>query len=239
MSGGHVPGGVWLAGYPRSGVTLLRTIFASLLGCKTLSIYDESDSSETHRAVTGAMDTATMVSELHELRDSQIIVPVKTHELPRYDNRAPAIVVVRDGRHVMESMEAFFSCKTPPLPMGEILRGHVAAGLWSRWIKAWACVPNTLWVHYEQMMRDPHEVATRIAERFDLPTPKGTMPEFADLHEKDPHMFRVGQRQGRGNLLIEEQKFFWDKQGDAMEMLGYESNGMAQYLSPRVGYARI
>ena len=241
VAGGHVPGSVWLAGYPRSGVTLLRTILANLLGCETLSIYNETDISEAHRAAVGAVPQANYqnVSQLVELRDAQIIVPVKTHELPRFDNRAPAIVVVRDGRHILDSALAFCSTGPDSRPlMGDLLRGH-PWGSWSKWIKSWSCVPNTMWVHYEQMVRDPHAVALRIAERFSLPAPSGTMPEFAKLHDEDPQMFRKAARQGHGSdMLIEEEKFFWDLHGDAMEMLGYESNGMAQYLSPHETYAR-
>ncbi len=176
-----------LASYPRSGSTLARLLFRHLLGQQTASVYPEARAPASYRRALGVVPDA----------DRQGLDGVwwKTHRVPDEPLKQPTIVVVRNGRTVMQSMHAYYrDVLKQDVSLESIVAGGHKWGCWSAWLRAWRqLVPHAWVVHYEDMVAQPQRVAERIAWRFDLPEPAGELPGFDELLEGFPAFFRRGQ----------------------------------------------
>lgn len=95
---------VWLASYPRSGNTFLRTILWQCFGLRSASIYPND--------LGGNKRLEEFVGHIEPGVDRKIIFPrnglplFKTHEYPA--DLKPAIYVVRDGRATTLSLWKFY-----------------------------------------------------------------------------------------------------------------------------------
>lgn len=106
---------VWLASYPRSGNTLLRTVLD-----RTTDLGSYSDAPAvpivglTNAAKTsfGHLDFREPWKQFYErAKTSSDIYPIKTHSPPCDDERA--IYVVRDGRAATDSYAAYHESFSP------------------------------------------------------------------------------------------------------------------------------
>ena len=155
---------VWLASYPRSGNTYLRTILWHCFGLRSASIYCND--------LGRNRELEAYVGHIERDADGKLSFPigsiplVKTHHPPHDEN--PAIYVVRDGRAASVSLWKFYSGK---LPLTEIIEGRHAFGTWSNHLQAWKPYErqNTLLLKYEDMCAD-------------LP---GALKEISEFLEKD------------------------------------------------------
>ncbi len=130
---------VWLASYPRSGNTLLRTIFQHTMGVHSYSDEMVQRESEFRRNpslighVEWSGDWNTFYSEATASPEP---VLVKTHLPPR--DRQPFLYVVRDGRSALQSYRKFhqnFNGIDKTFP--ELILGADAYGDWSSHYEAW------------------------------------------------------------------------------------------------------
>jgi len=141
---------VWLASYPRSGNTFLRTILWHCFGLRSASVYRDD--------LGGRKALEDYVGHIEYGPDGRIHFPadglplVKTHEYPQ--SPAPAIYVVRDGRTASISLWNFYNRS---LSLEDVIHGTGNRfGTWADHIRAWApeTRPNTLLLKYEDIVGD-------------------------------------------------------------------------------------
>ncbi len=217
------PGIFWLASYPRSGVTMARSVFAKCFGLHTWSLYGEADRGMAYHYTTNPVPRTGDQAMLARLACRQGVLPVKTHEYPRPHEPVPTIVVARDGRRVMSSLQKFYHDKEQlDVSMEDIIRGNHKWGNWSDWIRAWSEVPHAMWITHEQMASDLPAIITALEQRLGLVRVANELLPFGTMHKDEPTFFREGATTGRGHMTDSEEGLFWELHGEAMATLGYE-----------------
>ena len=148
----------WLASYPRSGNTFLRTILFNCFGIKTASIYP--------RDLGGNKPLENFVGHIEHNRDNTItfekgsIPIIKTHNLNQDNNRA--IYIVRDGRAASVSLWHFYAKQ---IPLKDIILGNHRFGTWKNHYLSWSPKTrlNTLFLRYEDLTSDFESVLNSIS----------------------------------------------------------------------------
>ena len=123
---------VWLASYPRSGNTYLRSILWNCFGLKSGSVYpDRIREDPVVSQHVGHYDGAVRGLFSAEFRRLPLI---KTHEWPS-DGRK-AIYVVRNGRESCLSLWEFLRLTGYDVPLDDIIAGRHHFGSWSAHLAA-------------------------------------------------------------------------------------------------------
>ena len=217
---------VLLAGYPRSGAALVRTVLVHCFGQKTSTIYNERDMP----GYEGAMQLVHFpmtAPELTTLLDRQGMLTVKTHQAPCVGKPLPTIMIVRDGRRTLESLRAFYHDRNEiEVSVDAMIAGDHPWGDWSQWTRAWAMnsPSDTLWLRYEDIMADVPGTVALIAGRFGL-TPIGySIPTFEETRASVPggDVVRKADVTSNGGLTPAQEEAFWRRHGGTMSMLGYQ-----------------
>jgi len=221
----RAPGTAWLAGYPRSGATLIRTIMANCFGHCTSSIYTEQRLTAAYSDALGHLpEGATSLDDVRTIAHEQRLLLFKTHMRIREPEEIDAIVIVRDARRVFSSLRAFYHERVQtPHTMEQVIAGRTSWGDWSAWIKSWVanCSPRTMWLRYEDVMVNRHAAIDRIAQHFGIEPAGYDIPDFAVLNKDDPTIFRVAENEGNGGMTDAQEDMFWTLHGPVMNMLGY------------------
>lgn len=152
------PNTVWLASYPRSGNSLLRTVLWQCFGLRSASVYPND--------LGGNTELERYVGHIEHGPDRRIHFPenslplVKTHEHPTDKN--PSIYIVRDGRAASVSLWQFYHEK---LPLEAVIAGQHRFGTWSNHVAAWRPWerPNTLLVKYEEIISNLPRILEEIS----------------------------------------------------------------------------
>lgn len=150
---------VWLASYPRSGNTFLRTILWQCFALRSASIYPTD--------LGGNRKLEEYVGHIEHGPDAQIRFPengiplFKTHE--HAEDKNTAIYVIRDGRAASVSLWRFYDGS---LPLEDIIEGRHRFGTWSDHVRSWNPWerPNTLLLRYEDMRENLAGVLTVISK---------------------------------------------------------------------------
>ena len=137
----------WLASYPRSGNTYLRTILFNCFGIKTASIYPND--------LGGNKTLENFVGHIEHNQNKTItfqkgsIPIIKTHKLNQDENRS--IYIIRDGRAASVSLWNFYGKK---IPIKDIILGNHPFGTWKDHLISWNPLkrPNTLLIKYEDIL---------------------------------------------------------------------------------------
>jgi hypothetical protein len=220
----HAANCVLLAAFPRSGVTLTRTLLHNAFGLSTASVYvEQAAMSDVHNRVTGHIAGRT------DLWGGAIaehgLLPIKTHDRPDKYPPMRVLGIVRDGRRVYKSLHRWnqhYNSEQAPLSVEQLIRGEGAWGSWSDWIKAWA--DGAVFVRFEDILADRAEIVRAVAGWLDLEpacTPEDVrLPTVEELRHKDPGMFHQGHGAGT-ELTPAQEDLFWSIHGEAMETLGY------------------
>lgn len=221
---------LWLASYPRSGNTFLRTLLFTCFGVETYSIYnDKSDIgksdtfSETvgHRMFNGSWDAF-----YDRVTDSDDITAIKTHGAPIDD--AKAIYVVRDARAAIVSFHHYLqSYSRYKADVYDVISGAVSYGSWSEHYKSWSpkTRPNTLFLTFEELTGQPDVAIAKIAEFIKLPLKHNTPPTFTELQKNFPEFFRSGSNTKNVSELNEEQlSYLLFIHGETLKQLNYITN---------------
>lgn len=140
---------VWLASYPRSGNTFLRTILWHCFGLRSASVYPRDlGGNQALENYVGHIEHGPQLRD--RLRESGVPL-IKTHELPKDAN--PAIYVVRDGRAACVSLWKFGG---KAIPLEAVIAGQHRFGTWADHVLAWNPKhrPNTLLLKYEDLRDD-------------------------------------------------------------------------------------
>lgn len=165
-------GVVWLASYPRSGNTFLRTILWNCFGLRSASVYPQDlGGNKALEDYVGHIEHGPRTLDL--LRESGISL-VKTHEHPRDPNAA--IYVVRDGRAACVSLWNFYDRK---IPLAAIIEGRHRFGTWADHVRAWnpRNRPNTLLLAYEELKDELPGSLDKISRFLSRPIVSGRVPD--------------------------------------------------------------
>lgn len=206
---------VWVASYPRSGNTFLRTVLYQCFGMRSGSVYPNDFGRQPGiEGITGHIERTT--DGRIDFGDQPVCL-VKTHT-PPLDDR-PAIYVVRDGRDALVSLYHFWN---ETMALSDIVAGHNNFGTWGDHVTAWEPKkrPNTLLLYYEDMAGNLSGCIDRIADFLDLEPRGRSLPPRADLAKLDGHWIRPENSQ-KAKLDGPVLQHFWDVNGDAMRAFGY------------------
>ena len=223
-------GQVWLASYPRSGNTYFRVVARLCFGIACPSVYSDEP----------AIDWS-LVGELEPPSDAGPPL-LKTHEWPPPNDDSPAIYIVRDGRDAVVSY-AHYICQyvEPGRDFDEALHAAIVAddifGGWSRHVIDW-CAKATVVVRFEELIAQDLAVAAYALRKVGLERPPTRVPpEFSELTKMEdlPGFFRRGKVGGwREDMPEWMHELFWERHGQAMELMGYSREADAKTRVPTV-----
>jgi hypothetical protein len=230
---------VWLASYPRSGNTLLRTMIHRVFGLPTHSIYDDRGDIGADEATTKAVGHAFLGGSWDErypqLRDAAEVAFVKTHDGPTDDEKA--VYVVRDPRAAIASYFHYLKDFRPDwagCTIRDVASGVVPFGPWSYHLDRWNPLerPRTLLLRYEDLLTRPQQAIERLAQFCYLPAKCQWNNDFAGLHRVNPRFFRQGSATFDRSEYDEDSLLLLDAlHGDWMDRLGYQRAEHARYFS--------
>ena len=151
---------IWIASYPRSGNTFLRTILWHCFGLRSASIYS--------RDLGNNQYLEEYVGHIKQGPGGEILFPasgpklLKTHAHPTDSN--PAIYILRDGRAATVSLWHYYHGKHA---FEDIIDGRNVFGTWVSHVKTWNPWqrPNTLLLRYEDI-RDHLDVQLNLISKF-------------------------------------------------------------------------
>jgi Sulfotransferase domain. len=223
---------VWLASYPRSGNSLLRSILYKTMGLKSYCWYEAENSLIRNDARLQAIGHTWYDSPKTEFMEaaseSDRLFLVKTHELSVDDT--PAIYVVRDGRSAISSFlhferEHWPGCSTSML---RLILGEHAFGSWSDHCRAWIGRTNgkTLILKFPELVDCSPAMLTKVAFflGYDGPISEWTEP-LNEMKNNSLFQGRLGAASSKWVLDGEWDEncdvAFWEKHGSMMQELGF------------------
>jgi hypothetical protein len=220
---------IWLASYPRSGNTFVRTVLNHAFDVGTYSIYGDKIGIGADRRTTEIVGHMELPADFcyDEARFSKKLFVIKTHEPynMRKHGQDKAIYVYRDGREATVSYyhhNQDFS-KTNPSYL-QIINGHNDIGTWSDHYLSWLQMKteNCLFLKFEEIILNPKIAIKNIAFFAHLTIKSNEIPGFEDLKKVNPKFFRSGKTDSfLDELSVFEQEYFWLCNGRGMRMAGY------------------
>ena len=206
---------IWLASYPRSGNTLLRTILYQCFGLISASIYPND--------LGGNKELESYVGHIEHGKNGKISFPVgaapliKTHEPPHDDGGA--VYVVRDGRAACISLWEFYRRS---LPLEAVIAGRHRFGTWENHLTAWQpwTRQNTLLLRYEELLSDLHTVLETLSTFLDAEIIKTKIPERETIAGVDGRWVR-NKSDWREVMTDKHIELFHQTNGWMMEKMGY------------------
>ena len=230
---------IWLASYPRSGNTLLRTVFKQTMGLGSYSDENMLPSvghTELSKKSYGNLEyEGSWDSFYNHASMSKDIFLVKTH-LPPRDNQ-PVISVVRDGRSATQSYAAYhkdyIKTSKDPSTILELMIGDDYYGDWTSHFSSWNYRPegSTLLVRFEELV-NPKSILLQKLGRF-VNFNEEIMPfnnPIEMLNLENPNFFRSGITEWGGGEWSDKLKYFFIAlHGDLLIQLGYLSIAEREY----------
>lgn len=180
---------LWLASYPRSGNTYLRTILNHCFGLKSASICGgDLGRNAALESYVGHYDHS-LPGVIAAPPGQKLIV--KTHAPPPDDG--PAIYVIRDGRAATASLWQFLG---QSVSMRAVIAGDTDFGTWSDHLQAWdpRNRPDTLFLRYEDFADKPAATIRRIGEFIDAPVISFNIPSRDKIAAADGRWVRKQSR---------------------------------------------
>ena len=219
---------VWLASYPRSGNTLVRTMLHQAFGLKSYSLHGRGDpdafGSPALAAEIGHIDTDMTPEQLVDwARQDAGLHVIKTHEPPLNDD--PAIYILRDGRSSVVSYWHFIrDIVGSPVTLEQVILGEVFAGKWSDHYRAWQpkIRPTTLLLRYEDITASRDAALTALSSFLRMPIQARTNIDFGELHGRNPKFFRSANDERNRRELVPFDDLFASENGDVMSYAGYD-----------------
>ena len=153
---------IWLASYPRSGNTLVRTILFRCFNLKSGSIYPRDlGNNKSLEDYIGHIEH-NQNGEI-EFIDQKLKI-IKTHNL--HNDSFRTIYVIRDARPVVLSMYKFYKKK---ISLNDIILGKHRFGTWFNHINHWKPHErsNTLLLKYEDLLSSFKNELNKISNFID------------------------------------------------------------------------
>ncbi|MDB9313837.1 sulfotransferase domain-containing protein [Spirulina sp. CS-785/01] len=205
---------IWLASWPRSGNTLLRTLLFSCFGLYSGSVYPQD--------LGNNKTLEQQVGHIEWNGDGTIDFPeqvplFKTHEYP--PNEQPAIYVVRDGRVACVSMWLFYNQSAP---LEAIIAGQHRFGTWGNHVQAWSPWnrPNTLLLRYEDLSTDYTTALEPLSSFLGVPLQSEVLPSREEIARKDGRWVRK-KSDWRDYWTDELETLFLQYNQAMLEKMGY------------------
>ena len=187
---------VWLASYPRSGVTFLRLVIERLYGVPTYT------TNQNEWTATGDLFPAGRLYPFECFTDVGYQF-VKTHSVIPACGSMPAIHLVRDPRDTMVSYAHFLKNFRNAYGkhweiLEQVIAGSGPSGSWGQHLVTWLGRPTQL-IHFDDLVADPVKVVTDAVEALNAEGDLGLMqtyedaPTFDTLKASHPKFFRSGQ----------------------------------------------
>lgn len=205
----------WLASWPRSGNTLLRTVLHHCFDLKSASAYpaDLAGNAALERHVGHIEQGEPLLDEWQRTG----LALMKTHELPADDHRA--IYVVRDGRAAAVSLWQFYRRE---IPLADVIAGKHRFGSWQTHLDAWhpETRADTLLLRYEDMVADLPQVLQQLSAFLDRPILQRAIPTREEIASSDGKWVRRGS-DWREHMTPADEALFAEVNGAAMARLAY------------------
>lgn len=215
----------WLASYPRSGNTLLRTVLKHCFGVFSQSVYadEEFDDPEVAEAVGHEAVGDDPHRFVAQAQAQGRRLYVKTHELPPA-RHLPVIYIVRDGRSAVVSHFHYLrQVMGHELQLADVIGGRMGP-LWSDHVRAWALQPraNRLVVRYENLAAGNEASLHDIGAFIGVPQRKPFDISFARMNALAPSFFRRGSDAANiAEMDAAAQALFERLHGQTLRDLGY------------------
>ena len=206
---------IWLASYPRSGNTLLRTVLYQCFGIQSASVYpNDLGGNKALQSYIGHIEHEA--SEDIRLSSGGIYL-IKTHEPPHDDNAA--IYIVRDGRAACVSLWEFDGRNQP---LEAVVSGGHRVGAWADHLKEWRPWerPNTLLVKYEDIIDDLSMVLERMSQFLHSDITSHRIPSRELIASVDGRWVRM-KSDWRNFMTDEQLNLFNQSNGHMMRKMGY------------------
>ncbi len=218
---------VWLTSFPRSGNSLLRTIFNHCFGLETYSKYERTNeySNVDIAKFMGARPFGGELDDfLEKARAEQHVTVVKTHEEPESDDRA--IYIIRNGLIATDSYRHYLAkIENVQCTWQQVVDG-TAFPTWSAHIEAWSPMdrPNTLPIRYEDLLSPAaQENIDRIADFTGLPMLRKWVNPFDTLQGMGKNYFRRGKVSVPWSIKKSEIDYFMSRNRLWMDRFGYSA----------------
>lgn len=171
---------IFLASYPRSGNTLVRTILFQCFNLKSGSIYRND--------LGGNLELEKYVGHIEVGGDGSISYPkgglpiLKTHSYHKGNNLT--IYVIRDGRAATASLWNFTN---PKVPMNDIIEGNNRFGKWCDHVNFWkpSIRPNTLLLRYEDILEDLNSTLIKLSNFLGREIISNELPSRDKISDSD------------------------------------------------------
>lgn len=204
---------IWIASFPRSGNTFLRTVLWHCFGLRSSSIYPEDMGPQN--ALGETIGHVDMVKG--EAFNEGELALIKTHAPPKDDN--PAIYIVRDGREALVSLWYFYKQNDK---LKDIIDGKHMFSTWSNHLNEWKpwSRENTLFIRYEDMMEDFPTVLGKLGKYLEREVIQTSLPSRKEMADLDGKMVRP-KTSWRDDLKGKDLRHFMKINYPMMKKLGY------------------
>lgn len=221
---------VWLASYPRSGNTLLRTILR-----QCFHLYSHADEPVDYESefrsnpdMVGHVEYEGEWVEFYQKASlSDAVYLVKTHAPPI--DEQPFIYIVRDGRSAIISYQAFNkNFNGLDLPLTHLILGAGGYGGWSDHYRLWnsRSVKQARLMRYEDLVNISEDHLQRLADFLHYKgAPRQWINPINRLKAVEPGFFGIQRRkfQGDARWTLSHEHLFRKIHGKLMTELGYYS----------------
>lgn len=226
------PKRVFLASFPRSGNTFLRTLLNACFGLRSTSVYtnDLGGNSELERVV-GHVEH----SRGERLPASQGLHLVKTHEIAKSADLR-AIYVVRNPVFAYHSLFDFYRGRAP---LEAIIQGKSRFGRWSDHVGSWSQLGDgrRLLLTFEALSKSPEALFDEIGGFLDQPVLSRMIPNRREIAAVDGKWVRPAAERA---FDAETVRAIVENERATMERFGYPTsleaypirNGVRRSVAP-------
>lgn len=205
---------IWLASWPRSGNTLLRTILWQCFGLRSTSFY-RNDIGRNKKL-------EEYVGHIEKSNEARILLGdfplMKTHELQPNDN--PAIYIVRNGKTATLSLFQFYK---EAVPLESIIEGHHGFGTWADHLKSWRPWErrDTLLLKYEDILSDLPDTLDKISTFLGVKILNDTIPPRDTIAGTDGRWVKSASH-SKPDFSEALSNRFIEINGEMLKRLGYD-----------------
>jgi len=152
--------------------------------------------------------------------DEEKLFLIKTHEAPLDNN--PCIYLIRDGRNAISGLARFWGKAVHKIITGEESSPFMD---WTTHYRVWRPYerPQTLIVHFEDMVKQPDAEAARISEYINMPVKKQFDNPQKECRKHWPQLFKPRHSDYKIDFTEFDTELFWQLHEDTMIATGYGS----------------
>ncbi len=217
---------IWIASYPRSGNTLLKTVMKQCLGLGTYDPWLTIDLDNVGEIIGEKKMDQPWDQIYKEASHSSELLLVKTHLLPT--DSFPAIYIIRPGQAACCSYFHYHQKFHPEAKktLVDVIAGDDIYGDWSTHYEAWNTAPQgpRLLLHFKDLVSPSQEILQKIATFLNY---RGEIKPWQNPMEKlqalQPGFFREGKTTWSPPPEWDSfcDSLFWGLHSEVMQKLDY------------------